>query len=62
MDLPYYEVLIFYTDGVNLPHWGGICADISQEAANVLCRQLGFMASGIPQSGYINYNYYRAAL
>lgn len=49
---PYYEVLIYYTDGVNPPDWGGICADITQSTVNVLCRQLGFLASGSPLPGY----------
>ena len=38
----YYEVLIFFSNGVDKPGYGGICADDSySEEATVICNQLG---------------------
>lgn len=45
----YYEVEIYYTDGVERPEWGGICSHpASPEEADVICRQLGFARSNLP--------------
>ena len=39
----YYKVQIFYTDGVQLPEWRGICSDHSyKEEAVTVCRQMGY--------------------
>lgn len=44
-DMSFYEVLIYYTDGINPPEWGGICGEVSLTTVDVLCRQLGFQSS-----------------
>ena len=41
-DMRFYEVLIYYTDGINPPEWGGICGEVPSTTVDVLCRQLGF--------------------
>ena len=42
-DTEYYEVLIFYSNGVDKPDYGGICADDSySEEATVICNQMGY--------------------
>ena len=39
----YYEVLIFISNGVDKPDYGGICADDSyREEATVICNQMGY--------------------
>ena len=38
----FYEVLVYYGDGIQPPEWGGICADISVQTAGVICKQLGY--------------------
>ena len=41
-DIPeFYEVLVYYSDGINPPEWGGICADISLTTLRVICQQVG---------------------
>ena len=39
----FYEVLIYFSNGVDQPDYGGICADDSySEEAEVICNQLGY--------------------
>lgn len=39
----FYEVLLYYTDGIEKPGWGAICADQSTiDGAEVICRQMGY--------------------
>ena len=36
-------VLIYYTDGIQLPGWGTICHNLaSKDAFDLMCRQLGY--------------------
>ena len=49
----YYEVLVYYTDGLEQPSWGGICFTVTAAEAGVICRQLGYEASNVRfESGY----------
>ena len=38
----YYEVLVYYTDGIEKPSWGSICGGLSEKVGTVICRQLGY--------------------
>ena len=39
----FYQVLIFFSNGVDKPGYGGICADDSyREEATVICNQMGY--------------------
>ena len=39
----FYQVLIFYSNGVDEPGYGGICADgLYREEATVICNQMGY--------------------
>ena len=49
----FYEVLIYFTDGVQKPGWGAICASDINEA-RVICRQMGYQYKTF-SSGYIYY-------
>lgn len=43
----FYEVLIYNSDGIHKPDFGGICADSSyEEEAKVICQQMGFEYKG----------------
>ena len=38
----FYEVLVYYSDGIDKPDWGGICSEYSsKEIGKVICQQLG---------------------
>ena len=46
----YYEVQIYYTDGLVPADYGGVCADYSyEEESKVICRQVGYK--------YIDFHY-----
>ena len=39
----FYEVQIYYTDGVTQADFGGVCADNSyEEESKVICHQVGY--------------------
>lgn len=43
----FFEVLVYYTDGTQIPTYRGICSDNSyREEAVVICRQLGYAYGG----------------
>ena len=49
----FYEVLVYYTDGIEQPSWGGICYTVTAAEAGVICRQLGFEGNNVRfGSGY----------
>ena len=55
----YYEVLVYYTDGIEQPSWGGICFTVTAAEAGVICRQLGYEADNVRfESGYTHMMYY----
>ena len=46
----YYEVRIYYADGVTPGYFGGVCADNSyKEESMVICHQMGYK--------YVDYQY-----
>ena len=53
----YYEVLIYYTDGIEKPSWGSICGGLSEKVGTVICRQLGYDFDHIT-SKYVSINLY----
>ena len=38
----YYEVLVYYTDKIEKPSYGGICSSNHGGEGDVICRQLGY--------------------
>ena len=39
----FYQVLIYYSNGMDQPGYGGVCADDSyREEATVICNQMGY--------------------
>lgn len=46
----YYEVMIFFSNGVDPPGYGGICArDSYSEEATVICNQMGYTGAQFAQ-------------
>ena len=46
----FYEVLIFMSNGVDKPGYGGICADdYYREEATVICNQMGYENANFAQ-------------
>ena len=41
----FYEVLVYFTDGIETPSWGAICSDVSAKVAGVICQQVGYTSS-----------------
>ena len=38
----YYQVLVYYTDGIVEPEYREICPDVEQSVGKVICRQVGY--------------------
>ena len=42
IDDTYYQVLVYYSNGIDKPEYRGICSDVEQTVGITICRQLGY--------------------